>query len=101
VLADVQRKFLADHAAARMPAFLSRLDRADAGFYGRLARLARALADNWCDAFGVRTGPDWLELRPTSADDTVINCGAPDLPGGGQVELGPWMAEAGVQDPRA
>jgi hypothetical protein len=47
---------------------------------------------------GARVGPDWLELRPVSDEDAHIECGAPDLAGGGNVELGPWLAEAVAQE---
>lgn len=97
VLADMQQKFLTEHAVVWMPAFCNRVVRADAGFYNRLARLARALLDHFCAVRQVSPGEDWLELRPTSPEDAAMTCGAPDSPGG-QVELGPWMSQAGAME---
>ncbi len=89
---EAQRKFLADHAAAWMPAFHTRLGRASPAvpFYAGVARLAGALLEEWCQSFDVDVGEPWMELREVSEDDVEITCGA----GGGSVELGPTLADA-------
>lgn len=82
------REFLTEHAAAWMPAFVERIRRADAtSFLARVGELAEAVLGQWCRELDVAIGPRWLELRPTSAEDSTISCGAP-----GQVELGPALA---------
>lgn len=87
---DAQRAFLADHAAAWMPAFFERLRRADAAsLLARGADLAEVVLREWCERHHVPVGPKWLALRPISDEDGVITCGA-----GGEVELGPTLSAA-------
>ncbi|QDV89517.1 Chlorate reductase assembly chaperone protein [Phycisphaerae bacterium RAS2] len=88
---DALRSFLADHAATWMPAFHSRLRKADAcSFLARAADLGDDLLRSFCARLDVSIGPSWLEFRPASEeDDATISCGAP-----GAVELGPNLAAA-------
>ncbi|MCG3128167.1 MAG: hypothetical protein CHACPFDD_03043 [Phycisphaerae bacterium] len=73
-----QRRYLADHAARWMPAFFERLRRAEPdGPLAPVAALGQALLADWCSAFGLHPGPQWLELRPVEADDVSISCGVP------------------------
>jgi TorA maturation chaperone TorD len=87
---EAQRAFLAEHAAAWMPAFFARIRKADPhSFLARVADLAEEVLRQWCDTLGVSAGPKWLELRHITDDDVTITCGAP-----GAVELGPALAAA-------
>jgi len=91
---DGQRAFLKSHAASWMPAFFARIRRtAPATHYSLAVDVAEALLREWCAAYDVALGPAWLELRPTTEDDSTVSCGAPDL---AQVELGPVLA-AGLE----
>jgi TorA maturation chaperone TorD len=88
-----QAHFLADHAGRWMPAFFSRVMKADRdGFYGAAARWADSVLRAWCRDFDVQLGPQWLELRPVTDDDVEIACGerSPE----DRVELGATLAAA-------
>ncbi|HNO80085.1 MAG TPA: molecular chaperone TorD family protein [Phycisphaerae bacterium] len=71
-----QRLFLRDHLATWLPALSRRIvEAADHEFYVALGQCA----DQFCRAearrFEIRTGPRWLELRPTDPEsETSINC---------------------------
>lgn len=87
---SAQRAFLADHAAAWMPAFFERIRKSDpTSFLARTADLGDAVLRQWCAKLDVAVGHKWLELRPISEEDSTITCGAP-----GAVELGPTLAAA-------
>jgi len=87
---NAQREFLKEHASSWMPAFFERIRRLEPDSYlARLADLAEAVLCEWCAAFGIQTGPKWLELREIEDEDSSITCGAP-----GAVELGPTLASA-------
>lgn len=90
---DAQRAFLRDHAAAWMPAFFARVQKADGdAFFGRCAALGERLLRAWCDEFDATYGPAWLDLRPVDDEDMTIECG----PGSeaGRATLGPGLAAA-------
>ncbi len=74
---DGQRIFLRDHLARWFLAFCSRVVKADGdGVYGNFARLGAAYLVCECQAFGITSGPEYLELRSVDPDaDTEIQCG--------------------------
>lgn len=87
---DAQRSFLREHAASWMPAFFERIRRAapDSGI-AHAASLGHAVLETWCRSLDLELGPNWLNLREISDEDSTISCGAP-----GTVELGPGLAAA-------
>lgn len=89
---DAEAAFLRDHVAGWFPAFLSRLRKTDAAFYGGVAIIADWVLRVWCANLGVAMGPAWLELRPVEEEDTTISCGV--AANGGEVEIGPALAAA-------
>ena len=74
---DGQRTFLRDHLTRWFLAFCSRVAKANGdGVYGCFARLGAAFLACECRAFGITTGPEYLELRSVDPDaDTEIQCG--------------------------
>lgn len=96
---DAERLFLREHAARWMPAFFARIRRADgSAFYRAMAGLADAGLRRWCAELKVDIGPNWLELRVVTDEDSTIECGAP---GATTVEIGPRLAAAMADGPHA
>lgn len=80
VCADAERTFLRDHLARWLPAFAHRVEEVDpSGFYRAIVRFADVFVAAECDRFGVRAGPQTLELGPTDPVlDREISCGSAD-----------------------
>ena len=74
---DGQRAFLRDHLAQWLPAFCSRVSKAESdGPYARAAALASAFLGAECRRFGITAGPTYLKLRPVDPQaDVEISCG--------------------------
>ncbi len=74
---DGQRVFLRDHLTQWLPAFCSRVSRADSdGPYARAAALASKFLEAECRRFGITAGPTYLKLRPVDLQaDVEISCG--------------------------
>lgn len=90
---DAQRLFLRDHLAKWLPAFVGRVEAADAGgLYGRFATLASAFIHDECRRFEIEVGPQWLDLRPADVErDSTIDCdtaGCGDAGANALVQLG-------------
>jgi TorA maturation chaperone TorD len=91
------RAFIKDHAATWMFAWFTRVRRESPdGLLAAACDVAEAVLRDACRSFGLSAGPAWLELRPVGEEDSTISCGAA---GGGQVELGPRLAQ--VMEERA
>jgi len=74
---DGQRTFLRDHLARWLPAFCSRVSKADSdGPYARAAALAKVFLEAECRRFGITAGPTYLKLHPVDPQaDVEISCG--------------------------
>jgi len=74
---DGQRAFLRDHLARWLPAFCSRVSKADSdGPYAKAAALASAFLEAECSRFGITAGPTYVKLRPVDPQvDIEISCG--------------------------
>lgn len=72
-----QRAFLRDHLTQWLPAFCSRVSKAESdGPYARAAALASAFLEAECSRFGITAGPTYLKLRPVDPQaDVEISCG--------------------------
>jgi len=87
---SAQRQFLRDHLGRFAPAFAARVQRQDpGGFFGGLAELLLAYVRAECEAFGVRCGPELLELRRGPEAEVPMACGgscslAAGAPGAGE-----------------
>jgi TorA maturation chaperone TorD len=75
---DAQRLFLRDHLSRWLPAFCSRVSKADGdGGYGLLARLSSAFLSAECKTFDITAGPEYLALRTADRQaDVEIQCGS-------------------------
>ena len=77
ICCKAQRDFLVDHVSRWLPAFAHRVQQSDAeGFYGAVARVTEAFVAGECRRFGIRMGPQTLQLIPADPVlDTSISCG--------------------------
>lgn len=76
---EAERLLLRDHLARFVPALATSLATAGGdGFYGAFGRVAGALTEAECQAFGVPPGSAALTLRPTDLDDQPYDCGSGD-----------------------